>query len=68
MVHLCNCKGHLNYAHFDCIKHWIKTKIILNENYKKTVKTYYIPKFNCEYERYHFLLNLEQKIKIKYMN
>ena len=20
MVHLCNCKGYLNYAHFDCIK------------------------------------------------
>ena len=26
MVHLCNCKGGINYAHFNCIKHWMKTK------------------------------------------
>lgn len=48
MVHLCKCKGGLNYAHFNCIKHWMETKLKINENSKKTVKTYYIPKFNCE--------------------
>ena len=48
MVHLCNCKGGLNFAHFDCIKQWMKTKLQLRENSKKTVKSYFIPKFNCE--------------------
>ena len=48
MVHLCNCKGGLNFAHFDCIKQWMKTQLILRENSKKTVKSYFIPKFNCE--------------------
>ena len=48
MVHLCNCKGGLNYAHFECIKQWMKTKLMQIENIKNTVKTYYIPSFNCE--------------------
>ena len=48
MVHLCKCKGGLNYAHFECIKRWMKTKLITLENTKKTVKTYYIQCFNCE--------------------
>ena len=48
MVHLCNCKGCLNYAHFNCIKLWMKTKLIIKENEKKTVTNYYIPQFNCE--------------------
>ena len=48
MIHLCKCKGGLNYAHFGCIKLWMKTKLIIRGNYKKTVKTYFIPKFNCE--------------------
>ena len=34
MVHLCNCKGFLNYAHFNCIKYWMKTKLIIRENEK----------------------------------
>lgn len=48
MVHLCNCKGGINYAHFNCIKHWMKTKLILIGNTRGTVRTYYIPRFNCE--------------------
>ena len=48
MVHLCNCKGGLNYAHFNCIKQWMKTKLIIFENQKKTVKSYFIHSFNCE--------------------
>mgnify|MGYP002624905667 CR=1 FL=1 len=48
MVHLCNCKGGLNYAHFNCIKQWMKTKLIVFENQKKTVKSYFIRGFNCE--------------------
>lgn len=48
LIHLCKCKGDINYAHFKCIKHWMKTKLIIYENKKKTVKTYFIPRFNCE--------------------
>ena len=48
MVHLCKCKGGLNYAHFECIKHWMMTNLIYRVNNNKTVQTYFIPKFNCE--------------------
>jgi len=48
MVHLCKCKGGINYAHFNCIKHWMNTKLKICTNIKETVKTYYIPRFNCE--------------------
>ena len=48
MVHLCKCKGGLNYAHFNCIKLWMKANLNFTENRKKTVQTYFIPKFNCE--------------------
>jgi len=48
MVHLCKCKGGINYAHYKCIKLWMRTKLLILMNQKKTVKTYYINKFNCE--------------------
>ena len=48
MINLCKCKGGLTYAHFKCIKQWMKTKLIKTTNNKKTVKSYYIPSFNCE--------------------
>ena len=48
MIHLCNCKGYLNYCHFNCIKYWMSTKIIKKENDKKTVMNYFLPQFNCE--------------------
>ena len=66
MVHLCNCKGGLNYAHFECIKHWMKTKLIQKENTKNTVKTYYIQSFNCEICKspypFRFKINNNDKI------
>ena len=27
MVHLCKCKGGINYAHYKCIKLWMRTKL-----------------------------------------
>ena len=66
MVHLCNCKGGLNYAHFECVKQWMKTKLIQIENNKKTVKSYYIPSFNCEICKtpypFRFKINNNDKI------
>ena len=48
MVHLCKCKGGINYAHYKCIKLWMRTKLLILMNKKRTVKTYYINRFNCE--------------------
>ena len=66
MVHLCNCKGGLNYAHFECVKQWMKTKLIQIDNNKKTVKSYYIPSFNCEICKtpypFRFKINNSDKI------
>lgn len=42
---LCNCK---DYIHYECLKHWIKTKIQKRTNAKKTVLTYGLQKFNCD--------------------
>ena len=66
MVHLCKCKGGLNYAHFECIKRWMKTKLIVLENTKKTVKSYYILSFNCEICKtpYPFSFKLSNNDKI----
>ena len=48
LVHLCKCNGGLRFAHFNCIKKWMETKLVLKENEKKTVKSYNIKSFNCE--------------------
>ena len=66
MVHLCNCKGGLNYAHFECIKLWMKTKLIQIENSKQTVKSYYIQGFNCEICKtpYPFKFKIQKNEKI----
>ena len=66
LLHLCNCKGGINYAHYKCIKHWISTKVYLMLNIKRTVLTYYIPKFNCEIckQPYPLRFKLENENKI----
>ena len=48
LVHLCNCNGGLRFSHFQCIKKWMETKLVIKENEKKTVKSYNIKSFNCE--------------------
>ena len=48
LVHLCNCNGGLRFSHFECIKKWMQTKLVVKENEKKTVKSYNIKSFNCE--------------------
>ena len=47
-VHLCKCKGGLSFAHFNCIKEWMKSKMQMYLNENKNVKTYYVKGFNCE--------------------
>ena len=48
LINMCNCKGGIKFCHFLCIKIWLKTKIIVRENLKKTVKNYFVHNFNCE--------------------
>lgn len=48
LVHLCNCTGGIRFAHYQCIKKWMETKLNIKENDKKTVKSYNIKSFNCE--------------------
>ena len=48
LINMCDCNGGIKFTHFLCIKKWMKTKIIVRENSKKTVKSYYLQNFNCE--------------------
>ena len=48
LVHLCQCSGGIRFAHYQCIKKWMETKLNIKENEKKTVKSYNIKSFNCE--------------------
>ena len=45
LIYLCNCH---NYIHYECLKEYLKSKIIISENLKKTVTTYRCEKFNCD--------------------
>ena len=66
LVNLCNCSGGIRFAHYECIKKWMETKLSLKENVKKTVKNYTIKSFNCEICKspYPFKFKIEGKDKI----
>ena len=44
LICLCNCHS---YIHYECLKKYFLSKIIVMDNFKKTVKTYIFQKFNC---------------------
>ena len=48
LINLCHCNGGMKFSHFNCIKLWIKTKLIIKENSKKNVKSYNFSCFNCK--------------------
>ena len=66
LVNLCKCSGGIRFAHYECIKKWMETKLSLKENVKKTVKNYTIKSFNCEICKspYPFKFKIEGKDKI----
>jgi hypothetical protein len=45
LLKLCKCE---NWIHYECLKHYINTKMKISENEKFTVKTYICKKFNCD--------------------
>ena len=66
LVHLCKCTGGIRFAHYECIKKWMETKLEIKENEKKTVKNYIIKSFNCEICKtpYPFKFKIEGNDKI----
>ena len=49
LVNICEiCTGGIKYAHYECLKRWMKTKLNIKENEKKSVKSYNIKSYNCE--------------------
>lgn len=49
LVNICEiCTGGIKFAHYECLKRWMKTKLNIKENDKKTVKSYNIKSYNCE--------------------
>jgi hypothetical protein len=49
LVNICEiCTGGIKYAHYECLKRWMKTKLNIKENERKTVKSYNIKSYNCE--------------------
>ena len=45
LICLCNCH---NFIHYECLKMYLNSKIIVTTNLKKTVTTYTCEKFNCD--------------------
>jgi len=49
LVNICEiCTGGIKFSHYECLKRWMKTKLNIKENEKKTVKSYNIKSYNCE--------------------
>lgn len=45
LVKICKCK---NFVHYECLKEFLRTKLIIQENPKGNVFTYFCSKFNCD--------------------
>lgn len=48
LINICLCKGGIGYAHYNCIKTWMSTKLTIKVNESQNVKSYNIKQFNCE--------------------
>lgn len=49
LVNICDkCSGGIKFSHYECLKRWMKTKLNIKENDRKTVKSYNIKSYNCE--------------------
>ena len=64
LLHLCKCKGDLEYSHYNCIKKFLSTKLNIIQNKKQTVISYYINSFNCEICKTPYPLTIKLKNKI----
>ena len=62
MISVCKCKGSMN-LHLECLKSWLKMKMIEKEMTQKPGVTYTFKKFNCEIcnEPYPFAVKVKDK-------
>ena len=59
------CKCNDKYRHYNCLKEFLKQKIYILENEKKTVTSYLCDKFNCEiYVKGHILLDSRLNVNL----
>jgi hypothetical protein len=68
LINLCHCNGGMKFSHFNCIKLWIKTKLIIKENSRKNVKSYNFTSFNCKICKTPFPFKFRIKDKNNNMN
>ncbi len=68
LINLCHCNGGMKFSHFNCIKLWIKTKLIIKENSRKNVKSYNFTSFNCTICKTPFPFKFRIKDKNNNMN
>ena len=45
LINLCNCN---DFIHYECLKEYLKLKLKISENFKKTVTSYRSEHFNCK--------------------
>ena len=64
LINLCHCNGGMKFSHFNCIKLWMKTKLIVKENSRKNVKNYNFSCFNCKICKTPFPLRFKIKNNI----
>ena len=46
LLSVCKCSGGVGYVHYECLKHWLKTKMVETRSY--TSITLYWKSFGCE--------------------
>jgi len=69
LVNICEiCTGGIKYAHYECLKRWMKTKLNIKENERKTVKSYNIKSYNCEICKTPYPCKLKYKLKLIKLN
>ena len=68
LINLCHCNGGMKFSHFNCIKLWMKTKLIIKENSRKNVKSYNFSCFNCKICKTPFPFKFRIKDKNNNMN
>ena len=68
LINLCHCNGGMKFSHFNCVKLWMKTKLIIKENSRKNVKSYNFSCFNCKICKTPFPFKFRIKDKNNNMN
>ena len=63
----CKCSGSMKYIHYECLLHWLKTKVIINKNvYNNSsfCSIYSLDLIECELCKNHFPNYIKHKNKI----